>query len=63
MTHAPLILASAMLMRQEGGMRLFGHPALAFVLFLVAALLGLGIVVSALLRDRKAKPTETRGPG
>ena len=58
---AALILASAMLMRYEGGPRLFGYPALAFVLFAVAAVLGLGIVISALLRDRKAKPTETRG--
>ena len=59
---AALILASAMLMRMEGGPRLFGYPALAFVLFSIAAVLGLGIVASALLRDRKAKPSETRGP-
>jgi ubiquinone biosynthesis protein len=59
---AALILASAMLMRTDGGPRLFGYPALAFVLFSIAAVLGLGIVASALLRDRKAKPSETRGP-
>ena len=59
---AALILASAMLMQVEGGPRLFGYPALAFVLFSIAAVLGLGIVASALLRDRKAKPSETRGP-
>jgi len=39
-----------------------GYPALATVLFLIAAVLGLVIVVNALLRDRKAKPVETRGP-
>ncbi|GAB1407204.1 AarF/UbiB family protein [Thermomonas brevis] len=60
---AALILASAMLMRHEGGARLFGYPAIALVFFLVAALLGLGIVVSALLRDRAAKPQETPGNG
>jgi predicted unusual protein kinase regulating ubiquinone biosynthesis (AarF/ABC1/UbiB family) len=60
---ASLVLASAMLMRQDGGTRLFGYPALAFVLFVVAAGLGLGIVVSAMARDRKARPDETRGPG
>lgn len=60
---AALIIASAMLMRSEGGPRLFGYPALATLLFLVAAALGLGIVVSALLRDRKAKPAERRGVG
>jgi hypothetical protein len=51
-----------MLMRTEAGPRLFGYPALAFALFAVAAVLGLGIVASALLRDRKARPVETRGP-
>ncbi|HTL14409.1 MAG TPA: AarF/UbiB family protein [Thermomonas sp.] len=59
---AALILASALLMRLEAGPRLLGYPALALVLFSIAALLGLGIVASALLRDRKARPHETRGP-
>ena len=58
---AALILASSMLMRSEGGVRLFGYPALALVLFVLAVVLGLGIVVSALLRDRKARPSERRG--
>lgn len=58
---AALIMASAMLMRLDGGPRLFGYPALAFVLFLIAAVLGLGIVVSALMRDRKAKALEIPG--
>jgi ubiquinone biosynthesis protein len=57
-----LILASAMLMRMEGGPRLFGYPALSASLFIIAAVLGLSIVINALLRDRKAKPQETRGP-
>ena len=60
---AALILASAMLMRQEGGARLFGYPAIALVFFVVAAVLGLAIVTSALLRDRRAKPKETPGTG
>jgi predicted unusual protein kinase regulating ubiquinone biosynthesis (AarF/ABC1/UbiB family) len=59
---AALILASALLMRLEAGPRLLGYPALALVLFSIAALLGLGIVASALLRDHKARPHETRGP-
>ena len=59
---AALILASALLMRLEGGPRLLGYPALAAVLFFVAAALGLAIVVSALLRDRNAKPREVSGP-
>ena len=59
---ASLILASALLMRVEGGPRLFGYPALAAGLFIIAATLGLGMVISALLRDRKAKPREVSGP-
>ncbi len=59
---AALIVASAMMMRVEGGARLFGYPAIALVLFLVGAGLGVAIVLSALLRDRKARPHEERGP-
>ena len=59
---AALILASAMLMRVDTGAHLFGYPALAMVLFLLATALGLGIVASALLSDRSAKPREERGP-
>lgn len=51
---AALILASAMIMRIDTPYRLFGYPALALVLFLLACVLGLGLVVSALLSDRKA---------
>jgi predicted unusual protein kinase regulating ubiquinone biosynthesis (AarF/ABC1/UbiB family) len=59
---AALIVAAAMIMRIETSARLFGYPALALVLFLLAAALGVGIVVSALLRDRRAKPREESGP-
>ena len=59
---AALILASALLMRIDAGPRLLGYPALALVLFLVGAVLGLAIVASALMNDRKAKPRETHGP-
>ncbi len=59
---AALLVSSAMLMRIETPTRLFGYPALAVVLFLIAAVLGLTIAISALLRDRKAKPNEQRGP-
>ena len=60
---AALILASAMLMRMEGGPRLLGYPAIALLLFLAAAVLGFGIVISALLRDRHAKAKGTPGGG
>lgn len=59
---AALILASAMMMDVDSSNRLFGYPAIALVLFLIAAALGIALVLSALLNDRKAKPHEERGP-
>lgn len=59
---AALIVAAAMIMRIETRVRLFGYPALALVMFVLAAALGVGIVISALLRDRKARPREESGP-
>ena len=43
---------SAMMMRIETSVRLFGYPAIALVLFLVASGLGIALVLSALLGDR-----------
>jgi len=59
---AALIVAAAMIMRIESQWELFGYPALALMLFVVAAALGICIVVSALLRDRRVRPREESGP-
>jgi hypothetical protein len=59
---AALIVASAMMMRIESRHQLLGYPAIALVLFFIGAGLGIAIVLSALLGDRKAKPHEERGP-
>src|SRR4029079_168130 len=59
---AALIMASSLMMRVESEHRLFGYPAIALLLFLVGAGLGIAIVLSALLGDRKARPHEERGP-
>jgi predicted unusual protein kinase regulating ubiquinone biosynthesis (AarF/ABC1/UbiB family) len=59
---ASLILASALMMRIPTETQLFGYPAIALVLFLVGAGLGITIVLSALFGDRKARPHEERGP-
>jgi predicted unusual protein kinase regulating ubiquinone biosynthesis (AarF/ABC1/UbiB family) len=59
---AALIIAAAMIMRIETKVRLFGYPALALVLFVLAAALGVSIVFSALMRDRRARPREESGP-
>lgn len=58
---AALILASAMMMDVDSSNRLLGNPA-ALVLSLIAAALGIALVLSALFSDRKAKPHEERGP-
>ena len=62
MVTAALILASALMMRVDAGPQLFGYPAIALVLFLIGAALGIAIVLSALFSDRRAKPHEERGP-
>ena len=60
---AALIIASAMMMRVDtAGPTLLGYPAIALVLFLIGAALGIAIVLSALFSDRRAKPHEERGP-
>ena len=50
---AALIVAAAMLMRIETEATLWGYPAFAMVFFLVAGLLGIGLVVSVLWNDRE----------
>ena len=49
---AALIVGAAMLMRIETAATLFGYPAFAMVFFLIAGLLGIGLVVSVLWKDR-----------
>lgn len=58
---AALILASALIMRIDTPYRIFGYPALALVLFVLACLLGVGLVASAWSSDRKA-PSRKSGP-
>ncbi|MBT2748766.1 MULTISPECIES: AarF/UbiB family protein [unclassified Lysobacter] len=58
---AALLISSTMLLRSGIGPFLFGYPAFALVLFLIAAGLGLTMVVSALRNDKKPGPREERG--
>lgn len=58
---AALILASALMMKVDNGVHLFGYPAIAMVLMLIGVFLGLGIITSALLFDRRARAREERG--
>lgn len=59
---AALLVSSALMMRTNAGVTLMGYPAVAIVLFLVAAVLGLFVVLSVLISDRRAKPREEYGP-
>lgn len=59
---ASLVVGAAMLARVETPHTLFGYPAFALILFVLAATLGVTLVVSALLSDRKVRPPEERGP-
>jgi predicted unusual protein kinase regulating ubiquinone biosynthesis (AarF/ABC1/UbiB family) len=58
---AALILGSTQMMRIETDLHLWGYPAFALILFVLAVALGLGIVLSALLFDRRARAREERG--
>ncbi|MDH5832096.1 AarF/UbiB family protein [Luteimonas sp. M1R5S18] len=58
---AALLLSSTQMMRLEVGPTLMGYPALAMLMFLVAAVLGLTLVVSAMRHDRRARPVERTG--
>jgi len=59
---AALILGAALMMNVETDATLFGYPALAMVMFLVAATFGVILLVSTLITDRKVKPKEEHGP-
>jgi hypothetical protein len=58
---AALIIGAALLMRVETSFRIFGYPGLAILLFLGAAIGGVGLVFSILLTDIRAK--RIRGHG
>ena len=58
---AALIVGAALLMRVETSFRLFGYPGLAILLFLGAAVGGVGLVLTILINDIRAR--RIRGQG
>lgn len=60
---AALIVGAAMMMSVDTDATLFGYPALALVMFLIAAAFGIVLVISMLMGDRKPRPVEDHGPG
>lgn len=59
---AGLILGAAMMMRIPTRVQIFGYPALALILFLLAFVLGFALVASSWLNDTKSRPREERDP-
>jgi ubiquinone biosynthesis protein len=52
---ASLIVGAALMMRVETSFQLFGYPGLAILLFMGAALCGIGLVTSILVTDIRAR--------
>jgi hypothetical protein len=59
---AALVIGAALIMRIPTESRLFGYPALAIVLFLIAAAAALFILVSIALSDLPQRRRRPRGP-
>jgi hypothetical protein len=55
-------MGAALMMRVPAKSLLFGYPALALVLFLLAFAGGSYLVVSSVLSDRRTRPREERDP-
>lgn len=55
---AALIVGAAMLTRVETSFRILGYPGLPLLFFLLAAVVGVGLIVSILLNDVKARKEE-----
>lgn len=52
---AALIVGASMLMRVETSIRILGYPAFAMIFFLLAAIAGIGLVVTIVFSDVQAK--------
>jgi hypothetical protein len=59
---AAMIIGAALIMDVPSTRTLLGYPALALVMFVIAAGLGGGLVVSILAGDRKSRPRAEKDP-
>lgn len=57
---ASLIVGASMLMRVETSFRIFGYPGFAMILFLLAAVAGIGLAFTIVLTDVKARKKPDR---
>ena len=58
-----LLLSAALLMRIQSGWTIFGYPAFAMLLFLLAVTIGLGLILSSLLFDRRSRASQREERG
>jgi heme A synthase len=59
---AALVIGAALTARIQGGASLFGLPILSSLFIIVAGVLGAGLILSALRRDRKVDRAADRTP-
>lgn len=59
---AAMVVGAALIMDIPTRHTLLGYPALALVMFLVAVVLGVALVLSSLLGDRRARPRAEKDP-
>jgi predicted unusual protein kinase regulating ubiquinone biosynthesis (AarF/ABC1/UbiB family) len=52
---AALIVGAAMLMRVETSFRILGYPGFAMIFFLLAAIAGIGLIITIVMTDVKAR--------
>ena len=59
---AAMIVGASMIMRIRTDHQIFGYPALALVMFVIAVGLGTALIVASLVTDRRTKPNEHKDP-
>jgi ubiquinone biosynthesis protein len=59
---AAMIVGAALIMDIPTTRQLLGYPALALAMFLIAAALGAGLVLSSLVGDRRSRPRVEKDP-
>ena len=59
---AAIIVGPSMIMRIRTDHQIFGYPALALVMFVIAVGLGTALIVASLVTDRRTKPNEHKDP-
>jgi ubiquinone biosynthesis protein len=59
---AAMIVGASLIMRIRTEHQIFGYPAFALIMFVIAAGLGIALVLASLFGDRRATPNEHKDP-